>query len=359
MGLWRSVGLKKRRPDEMLKPSASGVLYIIGERSHLGAPTGLYKIGIVRENEKARSVDERLREHQTGNPRELFVTHSELTPLVERLETLLHGQYASKRIGGEWFELPDRDLDDVIATAAKHISDAREVSPILNRAIELAGTQSNGAIATPDAEHQLLHEQLLAVRAQITASTVALKHLVTELLAAQEARQPARPWVQVEHKASRRTFDGTAFEAAHPTIYERYLIEQETFKKTFRVTALKGAKADLSELNPSLADTIRLAKDLRAATSEGDIIHSTYLRVLAIQAPLIWRDELLEARLRVACGEYDAVSGVCTWKRETVTRLGFDSDTFKNEHPDLYEQFFQVGQPTISHIPTKDRNYRL
>lgn len=343
----------------MLKPSASGVLYIIGERSHLGAPTGLYKIGIVRDNEKARSVDERLREHQTGNPRELFVAHSEPTPMVERLETLLHGHYASRRIGGEWFELPDRDLDDVIATAATHISDAGMLTPFLQRALELSSTPSNGTIASANAEHQQLHTELLAVRDQLKASKVAIEHLVAELLAAQHAQQPSRPWVQIEHKACRQTFDKAAFEAAHPTIYDRFLIEQETFKKTFRVTALKGAKTDLSELNPSLADTIRLAQAMRAATSEGEVIHSTYLRVLEIQAPLVWRDELLEARLRAACGEYDAISGICTWKRETVYRPGFDSDTFKNEHPDLYEQFVQVGQPTIAHIPTKDRNYRL
>ncbi len=343
----------------MLKLSASGVLYIIGERSHRGTPTGLYKIGIVRENESARSVEERLREHQTGNPRELFVAHYESAPLVERLETLLHGQFATRRIGGEWFELPDCNLDDVITTAALHISDARTLTPVIQQAAELTTMLSNGVIATPKTDHLQLHEEILGVRLQLNVVNEVMDRLVDQLLAAQQTQQPARPWVHIEYKAPRRTFATKAFAAAHPEMYDRFQVEQESFTKTFRVTSPKGATLDLSDLNPALAETLHLADALESTTAEGEAIHSTYLKLLEMHALLNWRNEILEVHLRTACGENEAISGICTWKRETITRSRFDTDGLKNDHPDLWEQFAPVGEPTIAHIATKDRNYRL
>lgn len=343
----------------MLKPSASGQLYIIGEHSHRGTPTELYKIGIVRENEGARSVEERLREHQTGNPRELFVAHCAPAPLVERLETLLHGQFATRRIGGEWFELPDRSLDDVISTAALYISDARVLTPVIQQAAELATVSSNGAVITPEADHLQLHEEILGIRCQLKAADDAMDRLVEQLLAAQQAHQPARPWVHVGLKAPRRTFATKQFAAAHPEIYDRYLVKQEAFTKTFRISSPKGATSDLSDVNPALAETLQLADSLHATTAEGESIHSTYLKVLEMQALLTWRNEFIEVQLRAACGENEGISDICTWKRETVTRARFDTDAFRNDHPDLWESFAPVGEPITAHIPTKDRNYRL
>ena len=341
----------------MLKPSASGLLYIIGEHDHHGATTDLFKIGIVRDNDSARSVEERLREHQTGNPRELDVVHSATTPFVERIETLLHGQHATRRVGGEWFHLPDNTLANVIMTSTSHIATAQVMTPLVEHATELATITSNGEVMTADDHTRHLHAELHATRAQIRLCSTAIDHLTAQLLEAQRADQPRRPWVTIEHKAPRRTFDKTAFASAHPTIYEQYVIEQQTSKKTFRVFTTKNEPA-VPLAGSGLPSVIDTHHTYGADSHSGNEIHTAYLQVLEFQAPLIWREEQLDTELRVACADHDGIDGICTWKRATTTTLGFDTERFKHDHPELYDTYTKTGEPVVAHIPAKDRNYR-
>lgn len=341
----------------MLKITNSGALYIIGEHSHDGAPTDLYKIGIVRDNERSRSVDERLREHQTGNPRELFIAHVKQTPLVERIETLLHGQHATRRIGGEWFHLPGSGLHDVIAVAAAHIVTAHNIAPILDEAVELAETPSSGKVIAASPDHVALHHDFIDVRAQLTACQNAIDHLTTQLLARQHIEQPERPWVQLDVKAPRRTFDKKAFAAAHPDIYEQYLIKKETFTKTFRPN-LRGAATPLDVANPDVSEASDTAATLNADTTDGDTLHRTYLAMLEHHAPLLWLHDQLETSMRIACRDNDGIADICTWKRSTANRPELDTDALRTDHPDLFGQFAQTGQPITAATPLKDRNYR-
>ena len=341
----------------MLKLTTSGVLYIIGEHSHNGTPTDMYKVGIVRDNDRSRSVDERLREHQTGNPRELFIAHTEQTPLVERIETLIHGQHATQRVGGEWFHLPGTGLNNLIATAATHIAAANTVTPILHQANDLAATPSNGQTIPASSEHLALHNHYINVRAQLSACQTAINHLITQLLTRQHTEQPRRPWVHVDVKAARRTIDKKAFEAAHPDLYQQYVTEKESFTKAFRPST-KGTATPLEAANPTLAEITTTATNSHADTHDGDTLHRIYLAVLEQQAPLLWAQDQIDTTMRVACADNDAISDICTWKRSTVTRPELDTDALKTEHPDLFEQFVQTGEPTTAHIATKDLNYR-
>lgn len=76
-----------------------GELYFINDRDHfIGESTNFYKIGIVRQGE-SRGSSQRLKEHQTGNPRPLILSHVVKTDVVERVETLMHKMFAKNRLG--------------------------------------------------------------------------------------------------------------------------------------------------------------------------------------------------------------------------------------------------------------------
>ena len=62
--------------------------------------------------------------------------------------------------------------------------------------------------------------------------------------------------------------------------------------------------------------------------------------------------------MRVACRDNDGIADICTWKRNTVNRPELDTDALRTDHPDLYDQFAQTGQPVTATTPVKDRNYR-
>lgn len=80
-----------------------GYVYLIGEIGN----EGKYKIGSTR----AKDVNTRLKQLQTGNSSELFIKESFETEYPFKLEKMLHNHFGDKAIIGEWFELSEADTE--------------------------------------------------------------------------------------------------------------------------------------------------------------------------------------------------------------------------------------------------------
>jgi hypothetical protein len=80
-----------------------GYVYLIGE---IGKE-GRYKIG----STKAKDVNKRLKQLQTGNSSELFIKESYETEHPFKLEKMLHNHFKSLNLMGEWFELSKSDTE--------------------------------------------------------------------------------------------------------------------------------------------------------------------------------------------------------------------------------------------------------
>lgn len=78
-----------------------GTIYLICDPE-----TDSFKIGVTK-----RDVKSRMKEIQTGNPSEIFVTGTFESKYPYKLEKMLHRHFFAKRSGGEWFRL---DVDDVL-----------------------------------------------------------------------------------------------------------------------------------------------------------------------------------------------------------------------------------------------------
>jgi hypothetical protein len=92
---------------------AAGEIYFIGEKDLRTKEVSRYfKVGIVRENpdNADRDSTQRLLEHQTGNPRELYIESVVKTDQVELVETLLHKKFATLGVRGEWMLLDSRTI---------------------------------------------------------------------------------------------------------------------------------------------------------------------------------------------------------------------------------------------------------
>ena len=81
-----------------------GYVYLIGETNNVGK----FKIGSTR----AKDVNKRLKQLQTGNSSELFIKESYETEHPFKLEKMLHNHFKSSNLIGEWFELSDDDIRD-------------------------------------------------------------------------------------------------------------------------------------------------------------------------------------------------------------------------------------------------------
>ena len=80
-----------------------GYVYLIGEMNNKGR----YKIG----STKAKDVNKRLKQLQTGNSSELFIKESYETEHPFKLEKMLHNHFKSSNLIGEWFELSESDTE--------------------------------------------------------------------------------------------------------------------------------------------------------------------------------------------------------------------------------------------------------
>ena len=87
----------------------AGIVYLICDPE-----SDTYKIGVTK-----RSINERLKELQTGNSSELFVVHTYETSDPYRLEQMLHNRFKSKGALNEWFSLDNEDITGFIDTCRK------------------------------------------------------------------------------------------------------------------------------------------------------------------------------------------------------------------------------------------------
>ena len=80
-----------------------GYVYLIGETNN----NGRYKIGSTR----AKDVNHRLKQLQTGNASELYIKEAFETEHPFKLEKMLHNHFKYKNLNGEWFELSEDDTE--------------------------------------------------------------------------------------------------------------------------------------------------------------------------------------------------------------------------------------------------------
>jgi len=78
-----------------------GFVYLIGEKNN----DNRYKIGSTR----AKDVNHRLKQLQTGNSSELYIKEAFETDHPFKLEKMLHNHFVNKHLTGEWFDLSKAD----------------------------------------------------------------------------------------------------------------------------------------------------------------------------------------------------------------------------------------------------------
>ena len=77
--------------------------------------TETFKIGVTK-----RDVNARLKEIQTGNPGEIFISKTFESRYPYKLESMLHRKYKSKQTINEWFALDAEDYQSFDETCRKY-----------------------------------------------------------------------------------------------------------------------------------------------------------------------------------------------------------------------------------------------
>jgi len=340
-----------------------GELYVIGEVDpRTGAKAPFVKIGIVRDNEN-RTTDQRVKEHQTGNPRLLVVRTVVKTPMVERVETALHDNFAPFRISGEWFHMDDAKVDNVITTAKQMAKEAGKKLQAVKEADELRKQPSDGTVRSADKAGRKLYQLCVESDAVPKVCDDAAKLARETLIGARKAKVDVEAFLRIIPKAGTSSINQDALQAEHPKIWSKFRVTKQTISARFTLASARGLDIDVATVAPELvgaAAQLSSRATAAARTSKGfDKVHRAYLEMLSLMSPRDWIRELAEEELRAACGVAAEIEGVCKWNRSLTESTTFDSSAFKKAHPELAEKYTTTKPDYEAFAIAKDRNFRL
>ncbi len=309
--------------------------------------TKFVKIGLVHEKEGRDSLS-RLSEHQTGNPRVLFLPKANyfMCPAINRVESMMHKVFARNRVSGEWFEFAsEREVVSAIRKAKELAAEVEYLMPIFAKAEKLGKSQDNGRTISANLNAKKLIQAISVARAKRENLEEISKLISTKLKSAIAEGmnvEGAAKEISVNRKGK---FQLELLKQRDPKTYKKYLVSTQTLSSRFtpKVTKLKIQDLDVNfrriveQLNKKVA---------KAGNDDFRLLNEVHLIVTDELAVAEWDEEFAVAELKIECGRNEGIEGVCTWKRKLVEKESFDVKTFKLENPAKYEKYLEEAKTT-------------
>ena len=353
--------------SKALKP---GYLYILNDSDQRsGTSSPYYKIGITFES---KTVEDRIKEHQTGNPRDVVCVFALRTEAPFLIEQSLHRVHSTKRIRLEWFEFNDKELKDLKNEVKK--LDAL-FAPKVKQIRDYALKDSNGKNAVlskaDQADAELIHQELLVLyhdklerklkRETITAT-------LKEKTADHGQGIDGVVIVNVKGQGPPK-FNATKFKDSSPA----NLALWNAFQKKSRTDELKVkgkptpaknhptlykekqeqlSKAGLVKPEPHLVRDAGITR-----TTDIEKLHDEYINLLEEEGKLQIQIDDREMRLMMHINEANGIENIANWNRKEETK--FDETAFKLAHPALHNdlKYHVQGVSSVSYTIAKSRNY--
>ena len=327
-----------------LPKTTPGWIYCIREQDYLDQTWGRYvKLGLT-----ARTVEQRIREHQTGNPRRETSEYDIQLELMHYGEKYLHHYFAADRIGGEWFDLDNGQVMADVAPILQTLQSEMAARAADFRAWEdLKNVVSSGNERAPTPAETALHEQFVAAEAEYKIAEALHKvhdHNLRAMIGTHDGLEGALTLTEVTGSES---LDKTAF-IGMLTPAQLALCE-ETKTSVKGTLSLKG-KLALKAANPAVDAALKAAK--ASVTSKPELSNLTasplgltpaikHEHILFLQSKRAlkvaeWACLQLKAQLVAALGTDDALTGVITWKRSEETTTSFSAKLAKEHFPNEY-----------------------
>jgi hypothetical protein len=347
--------------------TASGEIYFIGEKDlRTKEITPYFKVGIVRENadNADRDSTQRLLEHQTGNPRELYIESVVKTDLVELVETLLHKKFAPLGVRGEWMLLTAEELAQVQKEASALAKEAGEITADLEKAEKLAKEKSDEELVPATDELKALNEIYLESNAKLKSCDDmfdAIKEIFAEALEDEDEEEEVEAFVKVLEKKGKAVFDEESFKAKYERIYSKFVITKSTIKGTASFSGSRGFKKEFKEFDPTFATMVDgfepLVEKIKAGKEKKESLHGFSLELRRVSAEATWSKMKAESKIKVACGTHAGIDGLFKWARTEKVTESLDRKGLKEAHPELYAEFTTQGEATKAVIVDPKKGY--
>lgn len=332
----------------------------MGDRDfRTGEPGPYVKIGIVR-NEKESA--ERLKEHQTGNPREIVILETARSPMVESLETHLHHHFAERWVNGEWFDMDANFVrDHVMRVVTSFIAQQHQARPFFARQEELKRTVSSGESRAPTQAETNLHAAYCAAKTEVDRLEAGQATLKLRILETMGPVGSVRGVVNVQVKTNPGKLNLEALLTEHPEETGSFMRlkpakTEITGRLSFsNVPTLGSVDEELHAQHQAAKGALRRITveqgNSAAGVRDANLVslHGEYVAGLGPLSTAKLTAERLKAELAGALGEHDAITGLVSWIRRTKTTpetTAFDKTAFKKVHPELLQAY--TGPATYS-----------
>jgi len=335
-----------------------GEIYFIRERDRIdGGNSSYVKIGMV--NDISRNSEERLSDHQTGNPRDLKLHHVTQTPGPFRVERFLHQQFGPRRVRSEWFQLSDEELSVAVQTAERLAQEAFVHVPVMEAADELKSVLSSSEKIAPTEEStEWIHVLGTAKEALKLCKKMAdaYKAVATDLPTEVRAEAELEELVVTEHYLVKE-FDRNGFSAKYPGLLEQYTVLSVSVGGRFtpKVPTIDLAEVD-RELVSFQAEFLNACDQVR----QGELVFGELFDLRQIleqySGSYSWDEDVADAHLRVICGTSAGIEGQVTWNRTAKEESSLDSERLESDHSEKYNEFVTVK--TLSRLKTRRRARR-
>ena len=360
----------QHKPDIVpivLKP---GWLYFLRDRDYLTGEVGPYvKIG---KTDYDRPVEERIDDHQTGNPRKVFSIHNMQVNSIDTIETYLHHIFAPVRVHGEWFKMDGNQVKEAIQEAdelnimiGKYMTEIEVATTIYNQV-------SNGVIRkATDKELSLASNWLEAKKSHIMAKNrvVLNNERLRRLMGNSKGIEGV---IDLQQKVSVSTLDKSTIISKHHEIIQDYMTNKtsksisSSFKPAHTNPQLRGLDKQLDleikkekSLQTASSDIASFDENPTTRTAEIEKIHDEYLMTLGEERSMRIGLDLMVARAKAACGLNDGVEGLCFWKREQVVKEKqlINWKQFAEDYPEIAASNMTEEKHTIAFVARKYRAY--
>jgi hypothetical protein len=311
-----------------------------------GKITRYAKIGIVQENRKS---EDRKKEHQTGNPREITI-HARIlqTPNAKGLESSLHNRFNFRRIHGEWFVLNDEEIQLVKAIGEELKHEQIENLPYYESMQEANEKLSNGETRDATSEELHLAERAKELTSQISILDAQKSIIRSQMIQFMPAESTEIPGVlTIDQSTGSPTFDKKRFIAENPELVDKYqkVIPAKVSNKFSAAYKVNLKSAD-SALHKQVQELPKENHEFRMPnvqidwTDELQSLHASYLDLDRELESVTWELNFVENKIKASIGDYAEVTGIATWKRALgEEKTDLDTDAIKQHHFAIYENY--------------------
>lgn len=321
-----------------------GEVYFIRERDRIDGGSSTYvKIGVVQDI--SRDSQERIRDHQTGNPRNLELHHVTQTPGPYRVERFLHQKFGPKRVRSEWFRLSDTELEDAVQTAERMAEEAFVHVPIMKAAADLKDMISSPEKIPPtDETHRWIKSLSVAKEAVNLCDRMSdiYTNVASQLSPDDRAQAEFEELVLSEYYTISK-FDQQKFVEKYPGLLEQYTVRSVVVRGKFtpKLLDVNLAEADGQLVHFCSKFQESCEKVRRNESSFGELF-DLFQVLEQFRGSYSWDADVADSHLRVICGTSAGIEGQVTWNRSAKEDVSPDLERLEAEHREKYNEFVSV-----------------